>query len=81
MGGRLSPILATLFMESLEYSVLCSAPIVPKIYFRYVDDILIIWDLSKGDYGEFLRLLNNYHPAIALTEEREMDRSLAFLDV
>ncbi len=81
MGGRLSPILATLFMESLEYSVLCSAPIVPKIYFRYVDDILIIWDLSKGDYGEFLRLLNNYHPSIALTEEKETNRSLAFLDV
>ncbi len=81
MGGRLSPILAVLFMESLEYSVLCSAPIVPRLFLRYVDDILIIWDESKGPYKDFLALLNAYHPAIVLTEEKEKDRNLAFLDV
>ncbi len=81
MGGRLSPILANLFMEHLEYSVLCTTPIVPKAFFRYVDDILLIWDQARGSYREFLRLMNLQHPAIVLTEEREENRTLAFLDI
>ncbi len=81
MGGRLSPILATLYMENLEYSVLCSATKVPKLFFRYVDDIIIVWDESTGSYKEFLALLNDHHPSIQLTEERECNRTLPFLDM
>ncbi len=81
MGGRLSPILATLFMESLEYSVLCSTRILPRIFLRYVDDIFIVWDESRGCFWKFLERLNAHHPAIQLTVKKEQNRSIPFLDV
>ncbi len=43
MGGRLSPILANIYMENLEYAVLCTSSVLPKLYFRYVDDVFILW--------------------------------------
>ncbi|MCP3681331.1 MAG: hypothetical protein GY861_01450, partial [bacterium] len=49
MGGRLSPILANLFMEELEYKVLYSPGPLPKLFFHYVDDIVLLWDLKEGD--------------------------------
>ncbi len=42
MGGHLSPILANIFMEELEYKVLCSVDRPPKLFFRYVDDIVLV---------------------------------------
>ncbi len=81
MGGRLSPILANIYMENLEYVVLCNAPILPKLYFRYVDDVFVLWDKSKGSYVPFLQQLNAQHPAIVLTEELESEHSLPFLDI
>ncbi len=81
MGGRLSPILANLYMENLEYKVLCSPIPLPKLYFRYVDDIVLLWDEKKGCYRDFLAALNSQHPSIILSEELEQDGVLPFLDV
>ncbi len=81
MGGRLSPIIANIFMEDLESKVLCSAAVIPKLYLRYVDDILIVWNLAKGDYTVFLALLNGQNPQIVLTEESEVNGTLPFLDL
>ncbi|MCP4605251.1 MAG: hypothetical protein GY847_32830, partial [Proteobacteria bacterium] len=81
MGGRLSPIIANIYMEELEYQVLTSAMIVPKLYFRYVDDVFLVWDQSRGCYQDFLALLNSVHPDINLTVEEEANGQLSFLDV
>ncbi len=81
MGSRISPIIANIFLENLEYRVLTSSLSVPKLYLRYVDDIFIIWNQAKGDYKNFLALLNQQHPNISLTEELENNGSLPFLDV
>ncbi len=81
MGGRLSPILANIYMEHLEYRVICSSLIVPKLFFRYVDDIFIVWNEELGPYSEFLALLNGFHPDINLTEEREVNGVLPLLDL
>ncbi len=81
MGGRLSPIMANLFMENLEHEVLCSSLKVPRIFFRYVDDIFLVWDESLGSHRDFLAELNSQHPDIQLTEEQEKNQTLPFLDV
>ncbi len=81
MGGRLSPILANLFMENLENQVLRSYLIAPRLYIRYVDDILIVWDISLGDFRLFLDHYNAQHQDINLTVEEEKDGQLPFLDV
>ncbi len=81
MGGRLSPIIANIFMEQLEYRALLSGITIPRLYLRYVDDIFIIWDSDRGNYLDFLEFLNNLHPDIRFMLEEEKEGSLAFLDV
>ncbi len=81
MGGRLSPILAGIFMEDLEARAMATSLVVPHLFKRYVDDIFLIWDRSLGHYTSFLDCLNQQHPNIQLTVEEEMNGSLPFLDV
>ena len=45
-----------------------------KFYLRYVDDIL-------GAFLKFLDFLNNRHPKIKFTIEKQINHSIAFLDV
>ena len=42
MGSPLSPIIANLFMESLEEKALESSPQKPRILLRYVDDTFVV---------------------------------------
>ena len=46
----------------------------PKFYLRYVDDIL-------ADSLNFLNFLNNRHPNLKFTIEKQINHSIAFLDV
>ena len=52
----------------------------PKFYLRYVDDILAAFD-NEQDSLNFLNFLNNRHPNIKFTIEKENNHSIAFLDV
>ncbi len=81
MGGHLLPVLASLFMENLEDQALKTYPISPRFYVRFVDDLFLIWDISKGDFKELLKHLNNQNEAINVTFKEEVDASLPFLDL
>jgi hypothetical protein len=55
---------------------------VPKLWKRYVDDILVIWSHNKEHLETFLSHLNNIHPSIQFTVQLEDDQnSLPFLDI
>ncbi len=71
MGGRLSPILSNLFMEELEYGVLCTSAKIPHLYLRFVDDVLLVWNQRNGPHDVFLAELNNCYPQIQLSAEIE----------
>ncbi len=81
MGGRLSPVLAGIFMENLEQKALSACPVKPCLFKRYVDDILLIWNIALGHYNILLDLLNQQHPDIHQTTEEEDRGSLPFLDL
>ena len=49
----------------------------PKFYLRYVDDILAAFDNEQDS----LNFLNNRHPNIKFTIEKQINHSIAFLDV
>ncbi len=70
-----------LYMEHPEYRILCTSLIIPKLFFRFVDDIIIVWDEANGPYTDFLASLNSFHLDITLTDELEENRTLAFLDL
>ena len=52
----------------------------PKFYLRYVDDILAAFDNEQNSLN-FLNFLNNRHPNIKLTIEKQNNHSISFLDV
>ena len=43
MGSPLSPVIANLYMESLEGTAIRSAALQPNLWVRYMDDTFVIW--------------------------------------
>lgn len=79
MGSPISPIVANLFMQELEQKVLMSFSDRPRIWWRYVDDTLVV--IRNDVIDSFLQHLNSYHPRLKFTMEREtIDREISFLD-
>ena len=77
MGSPLGPLLANVFMCSIEES-LKSQGKLPDFYRRYVDDTLVkMPDLAAAT--AFLDTLNHAHSAVSFTMEVEENRMLPFL--
>ena len=53
MGTRMAPNLSNIFMHLLESKNLENAPIKPKIWRRYIDDILAIFECTDDELKEF----------------------------
>lgn len=73
LGSSLGPILANLFTRWLANN-----RFRPSIWFRYVDDTFYLFD-SKGITSRFLDFLNNRHPNIRFTVQREENGEFPFL--
>jgi hypothetical protein len=63
----------------------CLAPIVNKHgisgYYRYVDDILIIYDSSFTNISSILNDFNNIHTNLQFTLETEFNNNINYLDI
>ena len=53
-------------MDWFEESFLSTCEMQPWAYFRYIDDIFIIWTGSIKELQKFLQAFNNFHPSIKL---------------
>ena len=81
MGSPLVPVLVNTFMGFYESKWLNEYNLnKSKFYLRYVDDILATFD-KEQDSLNFLNFLNNQHPNIKFTTEKQVNHSIAFLDV
>ena len=81
MGSLLALDLANIFMVFYEFKWLNEHNLYkPKFYLRYVDDILAAFD-KEQDSLNFLNFLNNKHSNIKFTTEKQVNHSIAFLDV
>jgi len=81
MGSLLSPVVANIFMEHLESLSLNSFHLKTKCWYRFVDDMFVVWSHGIAALNSFLDHLNNISPHIQFTMELEKDGSLPFLDV
>ena len=78
MGSPVAPVLANIFMGFHKSKWLNEYNLnKPKFYLRYVDDILAAFDYEQDS----LNFLNNRHPNIKFTIEKQNNHSIAFLDV
>ena len=80
MGCPLAPVLANIFMDFHKSKCLKEYNNKTKFYLGYVDDILAAFD-NEEDSVNFPDFLNNKHPNIKFTIEKQINHSIAFLDV
>ena len=81
MDSPLAPVLPNIFMGFHEFKSLNEYSLKkPKFYLRYVDDILAAFG-NEQDSLNFLILLNNRHPNIKFTIEKQINHSIVFIDV
>ena len=81
MGSPLTPVLANIFIGFYESKWLNEYNLnEPKLYLRYVDDTLATFEKEQNSLN-FLNFLNNKHPNIKFTIEKQVNHSIAFLDV
>jgi hypothetical protein len=83
MGAPTSSILSEIFLQYLEHNKIYKILVENKIvaYFRYVDDILIIYDALRTNIANVLKIFNSLHPNIKFTSELEQDNKINFLDL
>ena len=81
MGSCLYPVVGNIFMEHFETLDLKSFYLEPKCWFRFVDDMFVIWLHIHNSVDNFHNYLNNIAPQIKFTMEIQQDDSIPFLDV
>ena len=64
MGTKMAPSYANLFMSVLEKQMLSSYKYKPLVYFRYIDDIFMIWTDGEDSLNDFLTHCNNQNKDI-----------------
>ena len=81
MGTKCAPS----FMDKFETDFLSTSRLIPLIWWRFIDDIFMIWQHSHEELCSFLDALNSFHfnsfqETIKFTAEIS-DTSINFLDV
>ena len=80
IGTKMAPPYAIIFMGDLEEKILEKSALKPLVWWRYIDDIFMLWQHGEENLKEFLKALNCYHPSIKFTSEYSKDK-INFLDV
>ena len=82
MGTRMAPSYVNLFMGKLEREAHKNAPFKPYVWWRFIDDIFMVWT-GEDNLKTFTHYLNSIHPTIKFTHEHSnsLHQTLPFLDV
>ena len=82
MGTPMAPSIANIFMGCLERHLLSSSSwqVNPKMWRRFIDDILILWTHGEHQLKNFIDWLKSQHHTIKFTSNHGRSR-IPFLDV
>ena len=80
MGTKMAPAYVYLFMGDLEQKISAQSPLKPRVRWRYMDYVFMIWPHGEEKFNEFVNLLNSSHETIKLTHEVSPSK-INFLDV
>jgi hypothetical protein len=83
MGAPTSAILSEIYLQHMEHNNIWSILLKHNItgYFRYVDDILLIYNNDITEINQVLNDFNTINPAIQFTIEKETNNNINFLDI
>ena len=80
MGKKFAPNYANLFLANWEKEVSKKCNKRPLCFFRYLDDIFLIWHHPLNQFWDYFNILNTHHPDIKL-KHTISEQSIDFLDV
>ena len=80
IGTKFAPPYAIIYMAALEEDFLETLMKKPWLWWRYIDDIFMIWQHGEDELKTFLEKLNNFHPSIKFTCEYSREK-VNYLDV
>ena len=75
-----APSYAILFLAALEEKLLAESPHKPWLWWRFIDDIFLVWLHEEEKLLECINYLNGAHHSIKFTADWSNDR-IHFLDV
>lgn len=78
MGSPLSPIIATMVMDSLFDYVIPRLPFQPPFIKKYVDDVICA--IPSDLINQVQAIFNSFNPHLQFTVEEEENNSIPFLD-
>lgn len=79
MGVDYAPHYSDIFMAKFEKDALDKCPFKPHTYFRFLDDVFIVWQHGHSKFQEFLSILNTHSPPIRFKAEVH-ESSVDYLD-
>jgi hypothetical protein len=82
MRAPSSSILSEIFLQHIQHAHIPHLSMKHRLvnYFRFVDDILLIFDSIKTDIQSILTDFNSLHPNLKFTAEIEQNNTINFLD-
>jgi hypothetical protein len=83
MGAPSSSIISEIFLQHMEHTHLPSITLKYNLlnYHRYVDDILIVYDIEHTDIHSILNDFNSIHTKLPFTQETETHNAISYLDI
>ena len=69
IGTKFAPSFANLFMFDLERKLLREYHLSPWVWWRFLDDIFIIWLHDEEKLKDFFSYANSFHETIKFTWE------------
>ena len=82
MGAPTSSVLSEIFLQYTEHTEICDSLKQHIIgYFRYVDDILIVYNDKDTNIQNILNLFNNISLILNFAIEHEVNNSINFLNL
>ena len=83
MGAPTSSVFSEFYLQHLENHKIYNLLLSHKVegYFRYVDDILIVYNEDNTNIDILLDHFNNLTPKLKFTIEKENNRQINFMDV
>ena len=79
MGTKMAPSYANLLMGKLEQDLLAKSPQQPHTWWRFIDDVFMLWTHGVPHLEAFLEHINHYHHSIKFGAEWSSN-SISFLD-
>ena len=83
MGTRMAPSYANLFMGKFEQQAIDNSLLKLFIWWRFIDDIVMIWTHGEEHLKSFIGFRNSIHPSMKFTHEysNSPHQTLPFIDV